>query len=182
MTWWTGEFSNRQIIIIKTVVWSSVMKTLTRAVWMTSVFWPSSQNKSRFMRETERNCSRWTFSGGFRTWVKMSTVKTFGKHSDSVEFRQEVFTCPGAVPPSASWHRMTVVWIWFNSVVCAGSFRRLWWNLMTAVLRQSRSTSFILRFSSGGTLTYNRIKWWVLLCVISRSCKSCKAGFLFPNR
>uniref|UniRef100_H3CYV8 Proton-activated chloride channel n=2 Tax=Tetraodon nigroviridis TaxID=99883 RepID=H3CYV8_TETNG len=49
----------------------------------------ASQNKSRFMRECERNCSRWTFSGGFRTWVKMSLVKTFGKHNVSVEFRQE---------------------------------------------------------------------------------------------
>eukprot|EP00066_Takifugu_rubripes_P028869 XP_011618135.1 PREDICTED: transmembrane protein 206 [Takifugu rubripes] len=48
-----------------------------------------SQNKSRFMGECETNCSRWTFSGGFRTWVKMSLVKTFGKQNDSVEFRQE---------------------------------------------------------------------------------------------
>lgn len=33
----------------------------------------------------------WTFSGGFRTWVKMSLVRTSGKSSEAVEFRQEVF-------------------------------------------------------------------------------------------
>lgn len=33
----------------------------------------------------------WTFSGGFRTWVKMSLVMTSGKNDDAVEFRQEVF-------------------------------------------------------------------------------------------
>lgn len=44
------------------------------------------------MSQCERNCSMWTFSGGFRTWVKMSLVKTYGTSNDSVEFRQEVFT------------------------------------------------------------------------------------------
>lgn len=43
------------------------------------------------MRDCERNYSMWTFSGGFRTWVKMSLVRTSGKKSESVEFRQEVF-------------------------------------------------------------------------------------------
>uniref|UniRef100_A0A3Q3XBD5 Proton-activated chloride channel n=1 Tax=Mola mola TaxID=94237 RepID=A0A3Q3XBD5_MOLML len=42
-----------------------------------------------FMSQCERNCSMWTFSGGFRTWVKMSLVKTYGKNNESVEFRQE---------------------------------------------------------------------------------------------
>ncbi|XP_073340218.1 proton-activated chloride channel [Pagrus major] len=48
-----------------------------------------SANRSRFMRDCERNYSMRTFSGGFRTWVKMSLVKTSGKSSESVEFRQE---------------------------------------------------------------------------------------------
>ncbi|XP_008296496.1 proton-activated chloride channel [Stegastes partitus] len=48
-----------------------------------------SANKSEFMRDCERNYSMWTFSGGFRTWVKMSLVKTSGKRNEAVEFRQE---------------------------------------------------------------------------------------------
>ncbi|XP_061552206.1 proton-activated chloride channel isoform X1 [Phycodurus eques] len=48
-----------------------------------------SLNKSEFMRDCERNYSTWTFSGGFRTWVKMSLVRTSGKSSQSVQFRQE---------------------------------------------------------------------------------------------
>ncbi|XP_061843629.1 proton-activated chloride channel isoform X1 [Nerophis lumbriciformis] len=48
-----------------------------------------SRNKSQFMRDCERNYSMWTFSGGFRTWVKMSLVRTSGKSNESVEFRQE---------------------------------------------------------------------------------------------
>lgn len=48
-----------------------------------------SVNTSEFMRDCERNYSTWTFSGGFRTWVKMSLVKTSGKSNDAVEFRQE---------------------------------------------------------------------------------------------
>ncbi|XP_037097249.1 proton-activated chloride channel isoform X2 [Syngnathus acus] len=49
----------------------------------------NSLNKSGFMRDCERNYSTWTFSGGFRTWVKMSLVTTSGKSDQSVEFRQE---------------------------------------------------------------------------------------------
>ncbi|XP_060938324.1 proton-activated chloride channel [Limanda limanda] len=48
-----------------------------------------SQNQSEFMRDCERNYSMWTFSGGFRTWVKMSLVRTSGKSNDAMEFRQE---------------------------------------------------------------------------------------------
>lgn len=59
--------------------------------YLTVTFGLSSTNKSEFMRDCEQNYSTWTFSGGFRTWVKMSLVKTSGKSSDSVEFRQEVF-------------------------------------------------------------------------------------------
>lgn len=43
------------------------------------------------MRDCESNYSMWTFSGGFRTWVKMSLVRTSGKNNEAVEFRQEVF-------------------------------------------------------------------------------------------
>ncbi|XP_035234878.1 proton-activated chloride channel isoform X1 [Anguilla anguilla] len=49
----------------------------------------NSRNKASFMQDCERNYSMWTFSGGFRTWVKMSLVKTSGKEVKSVEFRQE---------------------------------------------------------------------------------------------
>ncbi|XP_030643091.1 proton-activated chloride channel [Chanos chanos] len=48
-----------------------------------------SSDKAAFMMECEKNYSMWTFSGGFRTWVKMSLVKTSAKGNDSVEFRQE---------------------------------------------------------------------------------------------
>ncbi|XP_012737270.2 proton-activated chloride channel [Fundulus heteroclitus] len=48
-----------------------------------------SANKSEFMRDCERNYSMWTFSGGFRTWVKMSLAKTSGRNKEAVEFRQE---------------------------------------------------------------------------------------------
>ncbi|XP_045918177.1 proton-activated chloride channel [Micropterus dolomieu] len=48
-----------------------------------------SANKSEFMRDCERNYSTWTISGGFRTWVKMSLVTTFGKSNEAVAFRQE---------------------------------------------------------------------------------------------
>ncbi|XP_070698412.1 proton-activated chloride channel [Pempheris klunzingeri] len=48
-----------------------------------------SANKTEFMRDCERNYSMWTFSGGFRTWVKMSLVSTSGKSNEAVEFRQE---------------------------------------------------------------------------------------------
>ncbi|KAF7653196.1 hypothetical protein LDENG_00086070 [Lucifuga dentata] len=48
-----------------------------------------SENQSQFMIDCERNYSMWTFSGGFRTWVKMSLVRTSGKNNEAVEFRQE---------------------------------------------------------------------------------------------
>ncbi|XP_067310604.1 proton-activated chloride channel isoform X2 [Pseudorasbora parva] len=48
-----------------------------------------SSDKATFMMDCERNYSMWTFSGGFRTWVKMSLVKTSGRGNESVEFRQE---------------------------------------------------------------------------------------------
>ncbi|XP_039593700.1 proton-activated chloride channel [Polypterus senegalus] len=49
-----------------------------------------SQDKAQFMKNCESSYSIWTFSGGFRTWVKMSLVKTMEKDgSKSVEFRQE---------------------------------------------------------------------------------------------
>lgn len=50
----------------------------------------TSSDKAAFMMDCERNYSMWTFSGGFRTWVKMSLVKTSGRGNESVEFRQEV--------------------------------------------------------------------------------------------
>ncbi|CAL8283680.1 unnamed protein product [Lota lota] len=48
-----------------------------------------SLDKPGFMVDCEKNYSMWTFSGGFRTWVKMSLVMTSGKTEDVVEFRQE---------------------------------------------------------------------------------------------
>ncbi|XP_072545595.1 proton-activated chloride channel [Salminus brasiliensis] len=48
-----------------------------------------SSDKTAFMKDCERNYSMWTFSGGFRTWVKMSLVRTSGRGNESVEFRQE---------------------------------------------------------------------------------------------
>ncbi|XP_042189515.1 proton-activated chloride channel [Callorhinchus milii] len=49
-----------------------------------------SPDKVLFMKNCELSYSIWTFSGGFRTWVKMSLVKTTEEDgSQSVEFRQE---------------------------------------------------------------------------------------------
>ncbi|XP_063297516.1 proton-activated chloride channel [Pelobates fuscus] len=49
-----------------------------------------SPNKTKFMQDCESSFSSWKFSGGFRTWVKMSLVKTTEEDgSESVEFRQE---------------------------------------------------------------------------------------------
>lgn len=50
----------------------------------------TSLDKAKFMRDCEKNYSMWTFSGGFRTWVKMALVLTSGGKNESVEFRQEV--------------------------------------------------------------------------------------------
>ncbi|KAG9462716.1 hypothetical protein GDO78_023263, partial [Eleutherodactylus coqui] len=50
----------------------------------------ASTDKTRFMQDCESSFSSWKFSGGFRTWVKMSLVKTTEEDgSQSVEFRQE---------------------------------------------------------------------------------------------
>lgn len=50
------------------------------------------------MQACERAYSSWKFSGGFRTWVKMSLVETEEKDGrEAVEFRQEV---GGAGSPS----------------------------------------------------------------------------------
>uniref|UniRef100_A0A8C6TZQ3 Proton-activated chloride channel n=1 Tax=Neogobius melanostomus TaxID=47308 RepID=A0A8C6TZQ3_9GOBI len=49
----------------------------------------NSANRSKFMRDCERNYSMWTFSGGFKTRVKMSLVRTSGRTHDGTEFRQE---------------------------------------------------------------------------------------------
>ncbi|XP_053314691.1 proton-activated chloride channel [Spea bombifrons] len=49
-----------------------------------------SSNQTKFMQDCEGSFSSWKFSGGFRTWVKMSLVKTTEEDgSESVEFRQE---------------------------------------------------------------------------------------------
>lgn len=46
------------------------------------------------MQACESAYSSWKFSGGFRTWVKMSLVKTKEEDGrEAVEFRQEVVAC-----------------------------------------------------------------------------------------
>uniref|UniRef100_A0A2D4LEX6 Proton-activated chloride channel n=1 Tax=Micrurus spixii TaxID=129469 RepID=A0A2D4LEX6_9SAUR len=51
----------------------------------------NSPNKSEFMKVCESSYSSWKFSGGFRTWVKMSLVKTKEENGlVAVEFRQEI--------------------------------------------------------------------------------------------
>ena len=42
------------------------------------------------MQACESAYSSWKFSGGFRTWVKMSLVETKEDGREAVEFRQEV--------------------------------------------------------------------------------------------
>lgn len=60
-----------------------------------------SPDRAGFMQACESAYSSWRFSGGFRTWVKMSLVKTQEEDGrEAVEFRQEVggsrerSTCP----------------------------------------------------------------------------------------
>nr|XP_004671338.2 proton-activated chloride channel isoform X2 [Jaculus jaculus] len=49
-----------------------------------------SPDRAAFMQTCESAYSSWKFSGGFRTWVKMSLVKTKEEDGqESVEFRQE---------------------------------------------------------------------------------------------
>ncbi|XP_065604516.1 proton-activated chloride channel isoform X2 [Cyrtonyx montezumae] len=50
----------------------------------------NSLDKAEFMKGCESSYSSWKFSGGFRTWVKMSLVKTKEEDgSETVEFKQE---------------------------------------------------------------------------------------------
>nr|XP_021143653.1 transmembrane protein 206 isoform X3 [Columba livia] len=50
----------------------------------------NSPEKAEFMKDCESSYSSWKFSGGFRTWVKMSLVKTKEEDgSETVEFKQE---------------------------------------------------------------------------------------------
>ncbi|XP_028580529.1 proton-activated chloride channel isoform X1 [Podarcis muralis] len=50
-----------------------------------------SPNKPDFMKACESSYSSWKFSSGFRTWVKMSLVKTKEEDGrETVEFRQEI--------------------------------------------------------------------------------------------
>ncbi|XP_074753274.1 proton-activated chloride channel isoform X1 [Athene noctua] len=50
----------------------------------------NSPEKAEFMKDCESSYSGWKFSGGFRTWVKMSLVKTKEEDgSETVEFKQE---------------------------------------------------------------------------------------------
>ncbi|XP_066117507.1 proton-activated chloride channel isoform X3 [Saccopteryx bilineata] len=48
-----------------------------------------SSDRVRFMQACESAYSSWKFSGGFRTWVKMSLVETKEDGREAVEFRQE---------------------------------------------------------------------------------------------
>ncbi|XP_027676325.1 proton-activated chloride channel isoform X5 [Chelonia mydas] len=52
----------------------------------------NSPDKGEFMKDCESSYSSWKFSGGFRTWVKMSLVKTKEDGSETVEFKQEIVT------------------------------------------------------------------------------------------
>uniref|UniRef100_A0A8D0HGN1 Proton-activated chloride channel n=1 Tax=Sphenodon punctatus TaxID=8508 RepID=A0A8D0HGN1_SPHPU len=50
----------------------------------------NSAHKAEFMKACESSYSSWKFSGGFRTWVKMSLVETKEEDGrETVEFRQE---------------------------------------------------------------------------------------------
>lgn len=77
----------------------------------------TSSDKAEFMRDCEKNYSMWTFSGGFRTWVKMSLVRTSGKANESVEFRQEVgyeththnYNFPHSNSSVRFWYNMYIV-------------------------------------------------------------------------
>ncbi|XP_065256380.1 proton-activated chloride channel isoform X2 [Emys orbicularis] len=53
----------------------------------------NSPDKTEFMKDCESSYSSWKFSGGFRTWVKMSLVKTKEEDGrETVEFKQEIVT------------------------------------------------------------------------------------------
>ncbi|KAG2467007.1 TM206 protein, partial [Polypterus senegalus] len=78
-----------------------------------------SQDKAQFMKNCESSYSIWTFSGGFRTWVKMSLVKTMEKDgSKSVEFRQEIIT-------ANAWNTIAILCGVFLALFKAADFAKL---------------------------------------------------------
>lgn len=63
------------------------------------------------MKDCESSYSSWKFSGGFRTWVKMSLVKTKEEDgSETVEFKQEVKKTPKRS------HNVLGVWFLFHCI------------------------------------------------------------------
>ncbi|KAJ0008710.1 hypothetical protein NQD34_016125 [Periophthalmus magnuspinnatus] len=78
----------------------------------------NSANHSEFMRDCERNCSMWTFSGGFRTRVKMSLVRTYGKTNHGTEFRQEIVT-------ANPWNSLVILCGVFMALFKATNFAKL---------------------------------------------------------
>lgn len=60
-------------------------------ITQTFLLCPPSPDRAGFMQACESAYSSWKFSGGFRTWVKMSLVETKEEDGrEAVEFRQEV--------------------------------------------------------------------------------------------
>ena len=67
-----------------------------------------SPDRAGFMQACESAYSSWKFSGGFRTWVKMSLVETKEEDGrEAVEFRQEVGSAGSA---SRCWCCPVGVW------------------------------------------------------------------------
>ena len=72
--------------------WSlSLAKFEPCLITQTFLLCPPSPDRAGFMQACESAYSSWKFSGGFRTWVKMSLVETKEEDGrEAVEFRQEV--------------------------------------------------------------------------------------------
>uniref|UniRef100_A0A2K5EP65 Proton-activated chloride channel n=1 Tax=Aotus nancymaae TaxID=37293 RepID=A0A2K5EP65_AOTNA len=108
---YTDPFSNQTVVIPICLSWVWAAAPLaphskgpsfllprnpssTYSIWidldLPSSFLPPSPNRVGFMQACESAYSSWKFSGGFRTWVKMSLVKTKEEDGrEAVEFRQE---------------------------------------------------------------------------------------------
>lgn len=87
VTWMTGNCKTQRFFLKLSEL---LLNNFSDIFVVIFVGWLFSMDESEFMRECEKNYSMWTFSGGFRTWVKMSLVRTSGRTNEGIEFRQEV--------------------------------------------------------------------------------------------
>ncbi|KAM9211983.1 proton-activated chloride channel isoform 2-T2 [Dugong dugon] len=89
-----------------------------------------SPDKVGFMQACESAYSSWKFSGGFRTWVKMSLVETKEEDGrEAVEFRQEIIT-------ANPWNTIALLCGAFLALFKAAEFAKLSVKWMIKIRRR----------------------------------------------